>query len=385
MEVKKEKMAKKTEKFWRMELKSVKGDSGTDKTVGEILLYGILAESTWWGDEVTPKAFSDELKALGDIDELVVRINSRGGDVFAGTTIHSLLRAHKAKVTVHVDGLAASAASVVAMAGDVVIMPGNALMMVHNPWTYTAGNADDLRKDADTLDVIREGMIAAYQAKTGLGRQKLIALLEAETWMTAEDAVSMGFADVAEEPLAVAASLRGSVLAIGGEEFDLSGFKNAPMRLAMQNKEEIHLNKETTDATGSVAPRPATPAASFDIERFRSENPDGYAAILAEGIRQERERQQEIDALATPGLEEVIRKAKYESGATPEQVAVAIVKEQKAQGMKEFKARVADAQDSGVQGVVGNTTPDGMGVGEDTKAKTAAAIRSEIEKRRGIQ
>lgn len=378
-------MSKKNEKFWRMELKSIQGDSGIVKTVGEILLYGILSESTWWGDEVTPKAFSDELKALGNIDELIVRINSRGGDVFAGTTIHSLLRGHKAKVTVHVDGLAASAASVVAMAGDVVVMPGNALMMIHNPWTCTAGDADDLRKDADTLDVIRESMIAAYQAKTGLGRQKIIALLEAETWMTAEDAVSLGFADVAEEPLAVAASLRGNILAIGGEEFDLSDFKNAPMRLATQNKEEIHLDGKTTETNGSAASELKTSTASFDIERFRSENPDGYAIVLAEGVRQERERQKEIDALATPGLDEIIRKAKYETGETPEQVAVAIVKEQKALGANAFAARVADAQASGVQNIVVNITPDGMGVGEDAKAKTAAAIRGEIEKRRGIQ
>lgn len=264
-------------------------------------------------------------------------------------------------------------------------MPGNAYMMIHNPWTYTAGDADDLRKDADTLDVIREGMIAAYQAKTGLGRQKLISLMEAETWMTAEDAVALGFADVADEPIAVAASLRGRVLAIGGEEFDLSRFKNAPMRLVKQGKEEIYLDEKTTTATGGVAAQVSTTAASFDVESFRGENPDAYAAVLTEGVRQERERQMEIDALATPGLNEVIRKAKYESGDTPEQVAVAIIKEQKAMGMKEFNARVVDAQTSGVQGVVGNITPDGMGVGDDRKAKTAAAIRGEIEKRRAMR
>lgn len=97
-------MGEKSEKFWQMKVKSVKGESETGKAIGEILLYGVIAETTWWGDEVTPKTFSDELKALGNVDELVVRINSGGGDVFAGTTIHSLLRTHGAKVTVRVDG-----------------------------------------------------------------------------------------------------------------------------------------------------------------------------------------------------------------------------------------------------------------------------------------
>ncbi len=399
MEVRKEKMAQasETKKFWRMETKIVKGEANDEKRVGEILLYGVLSEFVWFDDEISSKMFADELRALGDVAELNVRINSTGGDVFAGTAIYSMLRSHKAAVTVHVDGLAASAASVVAMAGDTVVMPGNALMMIHNPWTFAAGDSDELRKNADTLDVIREGMVAAYHAKTGLGRQKIIAMMDAETWMTAEDAVSLGFADVAKEPLNVAASLRGKVLEINGEEFDLSGFKNAPTRLRSAKKEEMGLDKET-EVNGAATPPQAQSTApdavpqagvpmqtaAFDLERFKTENPEAYAAAFRAGALHERARQEEIDALASPGLEEIVKAAKYASDDTPERVAVAIVKAQKEQGMKEFNARRGDARTSGIQDLSVQMPPDGMGVGGDDNAAHAAAIRNEIKKGRGL-
>src|SRR5690606_6275695 len=123
-----------------------------DEKVGELLLYGPISDFSWWGDEVTPKQFKEELDALGDIGELRVYINSPGGDVFAGQAILSMLKRHSARKVVYVDGLAASAASIVAMAGDTIRMPRNAMMMIHNAWTITAGNANDLREVADALD-----------------------------------------------------------------------------------------------------------------------------------------------------------------------------------------------------------------------------------------
>src|SRR5690554_544642 len=129
-----------------------------DKT-GELILYGEISDYTWWGDEVTPKQFKEDLDALGDIDILNVYINSPGGDVFAGQAIYSMLKRHKAYVNVFIDGIAASIASLIAMAGDKVIMPANAMMMIHNPWVFATGNANDLRKIADDLDKIRDSMI----------------------------------------------------------------------------------------------------------------------------------------------------------------------------------------------------------------------------------
>lgn len=200
--------------------------------VGELLLYGLIGTDDgagWLFDQVTPKTFKGELDALGEISELRVFINSPGGDVFAGQAIHSMLKRHPARVTVHVDGLAASVASLVVMAGDRVLMPRNAMLMVHDPWTMAVGDAQDFRKIADNLDQIREAMLAAYQGKTGLEREELLPLLEAETWMTAEEAVERGFADEIEEAKRVAASLvRPGVVAVNGQEFDLSRYRNVP-------------------------------------------------------------------------------------------------------------------------------------------------------------
>lgn len=212
-------------KFWQFRA------AADDPRVGELLLYGTIGSGTWWGDEVTPKQFREDLEALGDVDEIRVFINSDGGDMFAGQAIHSMLKRHKAKVTVYVDGLAASIASVVAMAGDTVYMPKNAMMMIHNPWTIAVGNADDFRKLADDMDKIRESLIVAYREKSGLEREKIIEMMDAETWMTAEEAVELGFADEIEQTKQIAAAVRGSKLLVNGQEFDLTRFRNVPAGL----------------------------------------------------------------------------------------------------------------------------------------------------------
>lgn len=215
-------------KFWTIRAAAEPG-------VGELLIYGPIGPDDglgWLFDEVTPKQFREDLDALGEISELKVFINSMGGDVFAGQAIHSILQRHSAKVVVHVDGLAASIASIVAMAGDQIIMPRNAMMMVHNPWTVRAGDAEDFRQWADNLDQIRESMIAAYIGKTGMDRDELLELLDAETWMTAEEAVEMGFADKVEEAKQIAASMMGSDrMVVNGQEMDLTRYRNRPKNL----------------------------------------------------------------------------------------------------------------------------------------------------------
>lgn len=214
-------------KFW--EFKAAEGGESKD---AELLLYGPIGADDglgWLFDDMTPKQFHEELTDLGDVENLRVMINSPGGDVFAGQAIHSMLTRHPANVTVYIDGLAASIASIVAMAGDTVVMPRNAMMMIHNPWTVALGDAREFRKLAETLDGIRDAMIAAYESKTGKDRAELLPLLNAETWMTADEAVEMGFADQIEEKKKVAASLvRPGILAINGREFDLGHYRNAP-------------------------------------------------------------------------------------------------------------------------------------------------------------
>lgn len=210
----------KGKKFWDVKAKD-------DKTA-ELTLYGEISDVSWWGDEITPKQFKEELDALGDIDTLNVYINSPGGDVFAGQTILSILKRHKAKVNVYVDGLAASIASVIVMAGDTVTMPRNSMMMIHNPWTYTVGNAQELREAADRLDKVADSMIEAYLGKASIERDKLIQLLEAETWLSADECKEYGFCDVIEESKQIAACLNKEIL---------GRYKNTPIELLCKEPE----------------------------------------------------------------------------------------------------------------------------------------------------
>lgn len=216
-------MPPKNKKFWQFRTKK---DTGADE--GELLLYGDISSSTWWGDEVTPKQFKEDLNDLGDISTLNIYINSGGGDVFAGLAIYSMLKRHKATKKVYVDGLAASIASVIAMAGDIVYMPKNAMMMIHKAWTYGVGNANDFRKLADDMDKIDESILVTYEAKTGLEKDKIIEMVNAETWMTAEEALAYGFADEIEETKQLAAALRPGQLIMNGLTFDLSRYRNPP-------------------------------------------------------------------------------------------------------------------------------------------------------------
>jgi ATP-dependent Clp protease, protease subunit len=209
-------------RFW-----TIQAAKGNPKA-GEVMLYGPIASQTWFGDEVTPKAFADDLKALGDVDTITLYINSEGGDVFAAQAIYSMLKRHSAAVHTYVDGLAASAASLIAMAGETITLPINAMLMLHSPWAFAMGNASQLRTMADDLDKIRESMIAVYSERSGKSHDEVVAILDAETWYTAEEAVAAGFADEVEGAKQIAASITDNTLTINGQQVDLRAFRSFP-------------------------------------------------------------------------------------------------------------------------------------------------------------
>ena len=156
-------------------------------------LNGTIAEESWFDDDVTPQLFKDELNAgTGDI---TVWINSPGGDCVAAAQIYNMLSNYKGKVTVKIDGIAASAASVIAMAGDTVLVSPVSMLMIHNPATIAWGDHAEMQKAIDMLAEVKESIINAYVLKTGLSRPKLSHLMDAETWMDANKAVELGFAD----------------------------------------------------------------------------------------------------------------------------------------------------------------------------------------------
>lgn len=158
-----------------------------------LFLNGTIAEESWFDDEVSPKIFKDELN--GGNGDITVWINSPGGDCVAAAQIYNMLRDYKGNVTVKVDGIAASAASVIAMAGDRVLMSPVSMLMIHNPMTVAYGSSDEMQKAIEMLSSVKDSIVNAYEIKTGLSRAKLSHLMDAETWMDANKAVELGFAD----------------------------------------------------------------------------------------------------------------------------------------------------------------------------------------------
>lgn len=175
-------------KFWNW----VKNE-GELETPRTLFLSGEISDETWYGDEVTPQLFKDELNSgQGDI---TVWINSPGGDVFAAAQIYNMLKEYAGNVTVRIDSLAASAASVIAMAGNTVEMSPVAMMMIHNPSTIAFGDAKDMQKAIGMLAEVKESILNAYEAKTGLNRVKLSHMMDDESWFNAKKALELGFAD----------------------------------------------------------------------------------------------------------------------------------------------------------------------------------------------
>lgn len=192
--------------------------------VAEVYIYDQIGYDWWTDGGVQAKNFMGELNAITS-PEIHLHINSPGGSVFDGVAIYNGLVRHKAKVTTFIDGLAASIASIIALAGERVVMAENALFMIHNPWGGVQGDAADMRKMADVLDKIRDTLVNTYEARTSMSRDELVALLDAETWYDAAEALAAGFVDEIAGAQRVAAS------------FDLSQFpfRHAPKAQAVKD------------------------------------------------------------------------------------------------------------------------------------------------------
>ena len=158
-----------------------------------LFLNGTIADESWYDDDVTPQLFKNDLYA--DSGDVTVWLNSPGGDCVAAAQIYNMLKEYPGNITIKIDGIAASAASLIAMAGDEVLMSPVSMMMIHNPMTAAIGNADEMQKAAAMLDEVKDSIINAYELKTGLTRAKLSHLMDDETWMNAVTAVDLGFAD----------------------------------------------------------------------------------------------------------------------------------------------------------------------------------------------
>ncbi len=183
----------KNRKFWKWTNLAPETGQAEEEAERVLELYGTIAEDSWFDDDVTPQMFRDELFA--GKGPVTIWINSPGGDCVAASQIYSMLMDYKGDVTVKIDGIAASAASVIAMAGTTVLMAPTSLLMIHNPMTMAFGDYTEMQKAISMLAEVKESIINAYEIKTGMSRAKLAHLMDSETWMNANKAIELGFAD----------------------------------------------------------------------------------------------------------------------------------------------------------------------------------------------
>ncbi len=216
----------------------------------------IYDEIGGWG--ISARRFTEDLISLGNLSHINLHIHSPGGEVFDGIAIYNQLKNHSATITVYIDGLAASMASVIAMVGDTVIMPKNAMMMIHKPWGVSWGDANDMREYADLLDKLENVLIPAYVAKTGKTTEEITAMLEQETWLDGDECVEHGFADKVIEPVKAMASLTSKRI----EEF-------SSMPSAIKNQiTPKNTTKPTQQPQPNSSPEPQ-PSATYADEQIR--------------------------------------------------------------------------------------------------------------------
>ncbi|MBQ6983033.1 MAG: Clp protease ClpP [Synergistaceae bacterium] len=341
-------------------------------TEAEILFYDYISDfdDDEWG-VMSAKGLINKIKALGNIKNITLRINSVGGDVFQAQAMYNYLKSHPANITVRIDGLAASAASVVAMAGNKIIMPSNALLMIHNPAGGVYGEAEDMRETAEILDKIRDTIANVYIAKTGLEREKVIAMMDSETWLDATEAHELKFCDEVEESVTVTA------MAVKGGTIFRSGF-------GFTRADEYLTAKMPANTVKLTPPEQGTKEEKSEMEiKNASELERAYPELVGEirnsAILAERERLKSLDSLNAPGREAIIAKAKYEDPKDARDIAMELLKTDTAQ--TQLQALHQDAQAVNAALPPEKTVPA-------TKADEQAAIdavANELNKMRGYR
>ena len=372
-------------KFWQVK-NEVNGNS-------EILLYGPIAgESSWWRDEVTPKNFAADLESLGGRD-VTVRINSGGGDVFAAHAIHNQLVSYKGRVTVVIDGLAASAATIIAVAGDRIIMPSNALFMIHNPAIGLSDyyGADELLKAAEALNTIKDSIVAAYRKRCKASAEELAAMMDAETWMGAAECLEKGFVD--EIQGSVSPVLNESSLVVNSVNFNIKNFKNQDALKACINKktEEKTMSKleEFLNSLGLKFADESQPTASAPAQNAVPQPAVNQEAIAKAAVEAERQRIAALEVLDdgdNQAVTAIIAEAK-KNGKTADDVkpyinAVKTIPPVQNAAQQLVANMIGDNKASGVEGI-GTGAVDDAAVEKAADAKAMDAMAQVMNKKFG--
>nr|DAI59941.1 MAG TPA: Putative ATP dependent Clp protease [Caudoviricetes sp.] len=285
----------KVKKFWEIK-------NEAESETAEILIYGQLADQPWYGDETGPKDFANDLKTLGGKD-ILLRINSPGGDVFAAQAIYNLLKAYSGKVTVHIDGLCASAATLVACAADSVIMPRNALYMVHNPqaFFFDMMDAETLKKSADIMEKVKDTIVSVYagKCKDKIEPDKLKGLMNEETWMDADEALANGFVDEIDEDYTVQTQMKAGMVIMNSVSMKFSDTGMSKIRnivdkeKKMEDKELLAKIKNLLGLGGQPPQGKEDPAVTAerqrisDLEALKTEDANPYVVAFIEKCKVE--------------------------------------------------------------------------------------------------
>ena len=380
--------AKTPTRFWN--IADIDGDTA------EIELYGdVLSEQPrdWWTNEpidgqyISPEGFAEDLEKIKDKSQITIKLNSLGGDAYVGIAIHNALKALKGRKTVIVEGIAASAASIIAMSGDVIKMFPGSLMMIHGVAGYLMDwyQLGDLKKVYKSFDAIERAMASIYSDKTGLEVTALRSMMEKELWMTGEEAVAKKFADEVVQTGAVAMmeySAANHLLIVNGVKHNTEGMtipKNIKIKeLAVTAAADVS-KKEPENQEGET--KIMTTQKAMTLQELRAQYPELVAQIEADAVQADRARIQEIEEIQdTIGDAELVAAAKFTKPTNAAALALAAMKKQKALGENFLKNRQKElepaAQVAGATAQVEDPADLGKANKAVDKAQEAAAIEN---------
>lgn len=384
------------EEFWKFK-NNADGEA-------ELLLYGEISDASWYGDEVTPKKFADDLAACGG-KNLTVRVNSPGGDVFAAQAIYNQLKAYTGKVTVKIDGMCASAATVIACAGETVIMPSNTIYMIHNPKSAMLGYYDavQLGKVSDRLTTVKQTIVNVYMGRVGnaLSEVQVKHKMDSEEWMTADKAKEYGFVDEIADEIPIENRWEDNLLIVNSVSCKLDRFENvADLKAILPEKKkrsDTIMGMTATEALAAIKnllmgenKEVQTQEAQQDTSAQNAED------VRAAAVAQERTRMAALDALknGNPAVDSIIEAAKA-NGASAESVkpyidaaanapAAGADAKHEEKMLASIRAILQDSKESNADGV--HPTPQPMNGGEAAeKERNINDVANYANRLRGVE
>ena len=351
-------------KFWNV----MKNE---EEKSAELIFYGSIGSDEYW-DNISDKAFKQDIENLGDVENITLHINSPGGSVFSAIAIANTLKNHKAKVTANIDGLAASAATIITSACDIVRMPKNAHFMIHNPMTFAYGNNQDMEKTLNMLNKVKDSIIETYLYKSNTDKETLSELMNEETWMDAETAKGYGFIDeiIDEE---IEEEIIENKLIINNMVFDISKFKNfkAGKINKIHNPTALNITVNSTGSTENIADEIKNilnngnnkkEEEKMTLEELKNKFPELYDQVFNEGkeagINKENERMKAIDEMKISNYPDLVENAKYTEKIEASELAMKVIKKQNEEKAEKLEGLKNESKSNFIPPVANNGTEE---------------------------